>query len=229
MKTLIALISLCGVSLLPAELVFETSKIEMVAGLEDKEVIGVFPFKVVGESIKIKSFEARCSCLGARVEPVNPDRSVKLEWKDGESGRFLGRFDVTKFLGTVAKDIVVHLEGQETPVRLTMEVTIPELIKVEPKSLNWVTGSEPEPQTFQITIEDSEPIQILSHKGNNENFPYELKTIEEGRRYEVTVSPKSVSNVGMGMIHLRTDSRHSRFARKTLFMVSKPARPGARR
>lgn len=214
-----ALAPVCG------EMVFDSKLIEIHASPDDKSVRGEFTFEIKGKDETIKNYDAKCTCLAARVEPLNPDRSTKLEWKVGERGQIMAQFDVTNFRGTVDKAIELNLVDGDAPIVLTIRVHVPELVKLEPSSHKWDVGSLSEEKTFKITIDHSEPIKILSHSGNNPNFPYELKTIKEGWEYEVTVKPKSTEGSGIGMLSFRTDCKYARFNRNIAYVVVRPKLP----
>ena len=205
-----------------AEMVFDSKLVEIQARPDDKTVLGEFSFEIKGRDEVIKTYDAKCTCLEARVEPTNPDRSSKLEWKVGERGKIMAKFDVTNFRGTVDKAIELNLEDGDAPIVLTVRVHVPELVKMEPSSHKWDVGSSPEAKTFKITVNHTEPIRILSHTGNNPNFPYELKTIKEGWEYEVTVKPKSTASAGIGMVSFRTDCKYARFNRSVAYVVVRP-------
>ncbi|MEJ6582062.1 MAG: DUF1573 domain-containing protein [Akkermansiaceae bacterium] len=209
-----------------AEMAFETKLIEIQASPDDKTVRGEFSFEIKGRGEVIKNYDAKCTCLEARVEPTNPDRSTKLVWKIGEKGKIMAQFDVSNFRGTVDKAIELNLVDGDAPIVLTVRVHVPELVKMEPSSHKWDVGSSPDAKTFRITVNHSEPIHILSHSGNNPNFPYEIKTIKEGWEYEVTVKPKSTTSSGIGMLSFRTDCKFARFNRNIAYVVVRPKLAG---
>jgi len=206
-----------------AEMAFETKLIEIHASPDDKSVRGEFIFEIKGQDETIKDYDAKCTCLAARVEPLNPDRSEKLKWEIGEKGKIMAQFDVSNFRGTVDKAIELNLIDGDAPIVLTIRVHVPELVKMEPSSHKWDVGSSPDAKVFKITVNHTEPIKILSHSGNNPNFPYELKTIKEGWEYEITVKPKSTEGSGIGLLSFRMDCQFPRFNRNIAYVVVRPA------
>jgi len=186
-------------------------------------VTGEFPFVIEGDSETITEYEALCTCLAARVEPLLPDRSAKLHWKVGEKGVIKARFDTSKFLGTVDKAVRLRLDGQKEPVILTVRVHIPELVKLEPATLKWDKGAEGVEKVVKITMNHTSPIRIVDHSANNEKtYPYELKTIKDGHEYEIRVKPTDTSESGMGVISLRTDCEIPKFRRANVYVVTRP-------
>jgi len=208
---------------LQAEMVFEKTLVEIDVDPGANEVTGEFPFEIKGSEETIASYDALCTCLAARVEPLLSDRSAKLQWKPGETGVIKARFDTSKFLGTVDKAIELKLEGRKEPIILTVRVHIPELVKLEPATLKWDKGGEAEEKVIKITIDHTSPIKIISHSANNEKtYPYTFKTIKEGKEYEIRVKPIDTSESGMGVISLRTDCEIGKFKRANIYVVTRP-------
>lgn len=219
-----AIISLAGsVMSLSGKMVFETKLVEIDVKPDETFVTGEFPFEVTGDGETIISYDALCTCLAGRVEPLLPDRSAKLNWKAGEKGVIKARFDTSKFLGTVDKAIELKLKGEAKPVHLTVRVNVPELVQLQPSTLKWDKGGEATEQVVKIKINHTEPIKIISHSASNDKtYPYELKTIKEGWEYEIRVKPTDTTQSGMGMISLRTDCKISKFKRATVYVTTKP-------
>ncbi|MDB4401366.1 hypothetical protein N9Z85_07600, partial [Akkermansiaceae bacterium] len=89
----VAILLIFGLSsLINAEMVFKTKLVEITAKPDVTEITVEFPFEIMGSAAEIIEYEAPCTCLTARVEPLNPDRSTKLRWDIGENGRIFGRF-----------------------------------------------------------------------------------------------------------------------------------------
>lgn len=221
MKRIQTLLFLMGLwsSILSAEMVFDSQLVEVDLKPGQDEVIASFPFEIKGTDEKIEGMEVFCSCVGnPRVEPLNPDRSAKLNWKVGEEGVIKLKMETAQFLGTVEKGAGLKLAGRKELIKLTIRVNIPELIKLVPNNLKWDLGAANEEKTARILIKHDKPIKIVQHKGRNtEVFPYELVTIREGWEYEVRVKPNSTARAGLGMISMQTDSEFPRFKRVSVY------------
>ena len=207
---------------LAAEMVFKTTLVEIQVEPGQNQVTGEFPFEIQGTDETIVTYDALCSCLAGRVEPLLPDRSAKLAWKVGEKGVIKARFDTSRFLGTVDKAIELKLKGRD-PILLTVRVHIPNLVELEPNTLRWDTGGDTEEQVIKVKINHSKPINIISHSANNEKiYPYELKVIKAGWEYEIRVKPTTSAETGIGAISLRTDCDIPKFKRAAAYVVTKP-------
>lgn len=203
---------------------FKRERIPVTVAPDAKEVMVEFPFTVDGDGAKVLSYDAPCTCLSARIEPLNPDRSARLLWKPGESGKVVGKFELGNFRGTVEKAIVLKLENQKA-VQLVVEVTIPELIKISPVTQRWEQGSAGEEKSFKIEIHKDHPITIKNVRGTNPNFPYELIEHEAGRSYEIRCKALDTKTPGFGMIRIETDSLYTRFKRLQIFQVVQKKKP----
>ena len=207
-----------------AEMVFESKLVEITVKPGQKVVTGNFPFEIKNGPAAVVNYDAKCTCLAARLEPLNPDRSVKLVWKEGEKGRVMTQFDTSRFLGTVEKAIELNLEGQKEPTILTVRIHVPELVKMEPSSLKWDKGGKAGEKVMKITIHHDKPIRIVKHVGNNDKiFPYKFVTIRDGWEYEIRITPTDTAESGIGMISLTTDCKFPRFKRAAAYAVIRPA------
>ncbi len=196
---------------------FEQTKKEVTVGNDDKTVTVDFDFKNEGASdASIEKYDAGCPCATVGV------KDSKMTYKPGETGTVRIVFDLGMVPGTMDKAVAIYLKGDpinHPSVTLTSHIVVPSLVEVEPKSLMWDVGSKLEPKTVTVTMKHSEPIKIVSMSGADPRFKQELKTIEEGKKYEVVITPASTEKVGMGVVHLETDCKIDRHRSQRVFMV----------
>jgi len=205
-------------SLCQAEMVFEKTLVEVTVEPDATDLIAEFPFKIDGDGAEIKSYDAPCSCLSARIEPLMPDRSARLKWNAGEAGKVFGKFELGNFKGTVEKVIVLNLKDQK-PINLVVRVTIPDIVSVTPATHRWTQGESQEKKVYQIKIGGKKPVKITKISGTNNSFEFELITKKEGWEYEVHVVPMTLASPMLGMIRINTDSEYKRFKRLQMFSV----------
>ncbi len=205
-------------NLVSAQMVFKKPVVEVTVAPDAKEIIAEFPFKVDEKGAEIKNYDAPCTCLSARIEPLMPDHSVRLKWAPGETGKVQGKFELGNFKGTVEKAIVLNMIGQDA-IQLIVRVTIPDLVSMTPVTQRWVQGEALSEKIYHLKVGGDVPINITEIKGTNPNFPYELVTKKEGWEYEIRVTPKSLSTQMLGMIRIKTDSKYKRFKKMQLFAV----------
>ena len=225
MMKLILLFFLAGMLGASGEMVFKTKLVEINAAADAKVVTAEFPFEIQGaEGAEIVSYDAPCSCLTAKVFPLMPDRSAKLKWTEGETGKIIGRFEMGNFKGTVDKAILLNMKGMEEKIQLVVRVNIPVLFQIEPTTHKWELNGAAEPKIFKIKVNHADPIHILKLTGQMEEFPYELKTIKKGWEYAVTVRPASTATPAMGRLAFHTDCPIKRHIRHQVFTVVRAKR-----
>lgn len=209
-------VALCSflATLQAGNLVFETKLIEVTATPDQELVVADFAFTAEGGQADIERYDAPCSCLEAQIS-----NNGKLVWEEGESGTVRGLFEVGNFRGTVDKEISVIMTNG-TRHDLTVRMTMPELLVIEPKTLKWRQGEEPLPKSFDIKAGSDEKVKILGLEGTNEEkFPYLLETLEEGLHYRLTVIPSSTAERGMGVIRIATDSKFKKHQSYQAFVL----------
>ena len=199
-----------------ATLTFKNKTVEINAKPGAQQLSMVFPFEnKSGETIEITKQAAACACLGATF------KDNKKTYAPGEKGELTAKFKLGNFYGTVSKQVLLWQKGDannKPSIILTTRVTIPELISLTPRTLNWDIGGESKTQTCKITVNHKEPIHITKIVSTNNNFTPELKTIRDGWEYELTVTAKDTSNTSFGILKITTDSTVSRFRRTQAFV-----------
>ncbi len=206
-----------------AGLKFSNARVELKAKPADTEVIGEFEFKNTGkESVGVAKIESTCGCLSATA-----DQKV---YEPGASGTVRGVFKLGKFTGVQEKALIL-VTSEEKPVRhrLVVQVEIPDVFTIEPDVLEWKVQDKPETKSFLIKVPHVDPIRITKIAPSRQNFQYELKTVEEGREYEIKLTPESTETAMLGVLRIETDCpipKHSR--QMAFFSITKP-RPARRK
>lgn len=217
-----------GLPLFAGTLTFDSLKKDLTATGDEKTLVVDFPFKNDSSSdAVIADYKAGCTCSSVEIT------DSKLIYKPGESGSIRLTFDMSLVTGTSEKTVAVYLKGDpetKPTFRLVTSITVPALIEVEPKSLIWDVGSEAKPLTATLTMNHSQPIKVISVSSADGRFKHELKTIEEGKKYEIVVTPSSTDKIGMGVIHVETDCDIQRHRSQRVFSVirqplARPAQP----
>lgn len=210
-------------SLPAAALKFDETTKEVNAGADARTVTTDFNFKnETDQDVVIDRYDASCTCINAQI------KGGKLVYKPGESGVIRAAFDMSLFSGAVDKSIAVWLKGDpadKPSITLTTHIVIPVLVEMEPKTLIWEVGEKPEPKTVTLTMNHTEPIRVTKVSGADGRFAQELKVVEEGRKYEVVVTPAATDKVGMGVIHLETDCQIERHRSQRIFTVVRQPLP----
>lgn len=205
-----------------AELSFKELTKDVDAPADARSVTAEFAFTNKSEKpITIAKSDPGCSCLKVEIS------EGKLKYGPGESGTLRATFDVGNFSGTVDKVIGLWLDSDasSTPtMRLTVRIHIPVLIVLEPtKTLSWTVGEKPEPQTIHIRMAEGETIHVTGVKSSSQNFACEIKNVEDGKKYDLVVTPQDTASPGMTVIRIETDCKIDKHKIQQAFGVVRKA------
>ncbi len=240
--SLIAALAL-GFTSAHAELSFKDKRFAYAAKATEETVTATFEFKNTGKlPIAIQKVDSNCGCLRAEADK---DRYAK-----GESGTITAEFKIGSAEGKQTKQVWV-VYGEEKPVvqakvigetatpnkapqdkvvsttteRLTVELTVPTLVSIEPKITKWVIGSKPEPKEIRVVMDHDKPVHIKDVRSSRENVTVETKEIEAGKEYVLVLTPKSTEKVQLGMLTIQTDCEIAKHQKKLgFFSISRPER-----
>lgn len=203
MKFFLSAFLALATSLSAAGLKFEKELIEVEAPIDDKSITRDFKFtNDTSETLTIREADAGCSCVAVKVA------GAKLAYAPGESGTLRATFELGSFQGTVDKPINIWLktDPDEKPSNtVTLRVHIPEIIKLSPRTLKWEIGSEPVMQVLDIQMEYDKPIHVQSVSSSNPDFETKLVTVEDGKKYQVEVTPKRTDAPSLAILRVETD------------------------
>lgn len=207
-------LALCA-TLQAGDLKFEKDLHEANASLKDEEVTRDFKFTNTGDkTIKIRGADAGCSCVA--VEFLNG----KSTYAAGESGVMRVAYKMENIQGVIDKTVLIWLEGDtdENPSsKVTLRIHIPTAISLEPKTLSWDLNSKPEAKSIRVKIDYEKPVKITSVTFTSENFSSEIVTVEEGKSYDVRVTPKSTASGEFSMVGIKTDIELEKYRSQQAF------------
>lgn len=204
----------------------ETLK-EIHAGADASIVTTEFRFTNKGDKpASITKSDPGCSCLKVEIS------GGKFKYEPGESGVVRTTFEMGNFSGTVDKMVALWIDGDaaDNPsTRLTVRVHIPVLVGLEPKTVKWEMGTKADPQIIRIQMAEGKPIHVTKVTSSSESFACELKTVEEGKKYDLVVTPRTLDTPGMSVIRIETDCAISKHRIQQAFAVMrKPSQPTAK-
>jgi len=186
-----------------AALTFEKELLVIDAPADASSIVADFSFEnKTGKPVTIAKVDKTCACIDAQVS------DGKLVYAPGEKGQIRATFDMKNFAGVVNKTVALYLDDDppnQPSVTLTVEVHIPVLVVLKEKTLKWSVGAKPETQTIDITMDYAKPIKIVSNSCTSDNFKVEVKTLEEGKHYELQVTPSETKDPGLAIIRIETD------------------------
>ena len=188
-----------------AELKFEQRNQVIVTKVGQKETVVDFTFTNQSEQTEtIEGVTTGCSCSSTELV------DKKMEYAPGESGTIRVHIDVSGIVGESTKYLQVYAVGDNVAkpsASLSVKISKPELISLEPKTLKWAVGAELEPKIIEINVLDGQEVKLEEFSLNSEIFVCELKEIKKGHKYKLIVTPADTSRAPkMGVIQLKTDS-----------------------
>jgi hypothetical protein len=207
-----------------ASLTFSEPQKEIKMGLEDTKGSVDYTFKNQSDKpVTIKEAKGFCSCTSVQIS------GGKTVYKPGESGVIRVNLDMANETGTVEKVVGVFLttdKGDEPSHQLKIIVHIPVLVEIEPKSVKWTVGDAPEAKVIRIMMKADQPIHIKDITPSSERFVHELKVLEDGRDYQLTITPKSTDSFALGIFRMATDCTIKNHGTLQAFAtIAKPVQP----
>ena len=189
--------------LVAAPLVFDSMLKETHLAADSESVTIDFHFENKSDKqVVIRRYDAACNCMQVSI------RDGKLTYGPGEKGTIRSVFDMKNFMGVVDKAVMLYLDDDpqdEPSIVLTTRIHIPVLVVVEPKTLQWSIGEQPVGKTVSITMHHTEPIRIRRVVGSTDGFLYKLRTVDEGKSYELALTPKDTGRPVLGIFRIETD------------------------
>lgn len=194
-----------------AELALEVPLIELKPKPEDESVSTTFVFHNNGKKpVTVLSIDSACSCLSADLD--------KRVYQPGEKGVGKAEFKVSSFTGRHEKTVHVQTDDPaQSQWVIPFVLEVPEVIKIEPKTLQWWVGDAVDAKTSRVIMTGPEPMTIKGITSTRENVEFSFKEITPGREYEITVKPKNTSDVMLGALKIETDSRIPKYQRQMAF------------
>lgn len=200
-----------------AGLTFENELIEVHADANAKSVTADFKFtNKTDKPVTIAKYDKTCSCIAVQVA------DGKLSYAPGEGGTIRAAFEMGNFSGVVDKTVVLWIDkdAEAKPSQtLTVRIHIPVLVVMNEKTLKWTIGSQPETRRIDIKMEHAKPIKIVSTTCTSEAFKVEVKALEEGKHYELLVTPGDTKQPGLAIIRIETDCEIARHKIQQVFAV----------
>jgi hypothetical protein len=181
-----------------AGLEWETREQTFHAKASEKQVVAKYRFTNSGaQPVKIENVKTSCGCTTAGLK--------KTEYAPGESGEIEARFDLGGRTGKQEKGIAVSIAGAPLPTMLRLVVDIEEPLKMQPQFVIWKIGDKPNAQIIRLTVADDVPAKVLSVESDNPMIKAELTPSENGKSYEVQITPSDTVGPASATLIIRTD------------------------
>lgn len=212
-RTAIASLMICLLSAAAhAELKLDTKLIEIKTRPADETVNTLFTFTNKGsKTVRVTSIESRCSCLSATLDSAS--------YAAGAKGVGTAEFKVGSFTGRHEKFVVVSTDDPaQAEWVITFVLDVPEVIQIEPRTLQWWIGDAADEKKAVIKIVGDEPIRVTQITSTKPNVKFSWREIRPGREYEIAAQPDSTAEVSLGALKIETDSKIPKYQRQLAFV-----------
>jgi len=78
---------------------------------------------------------------------------------------------------------------------------------------SWEIGSKPETKIVEFRVVRADPVRVLSAESKRKEVTCELVTVEEGRAYDLLLTPDSTDGSLLGIVRIETDCEIESYAR----------------
>ena len=162
---------------------------------------GEFHIQNTGDTPLTTTVTSSCGCTVA-TKPKSP-------LQPGESDVFTITYD-TRRIGPAGKKVMINSNDPTQPT-ITIDVngTVKPIFAATPPDCNFANAEENTVATQTIRLENQypEPLPLRIKPGQNiKQFEYELKEVEAGKLYELTVTTKPPLNQGKNMTVLAMET-----------------------
>ncbi|QQL46223.1 DUF1573 domain-containing protein [Sulfuriroseicoccus oceanibius] len=194
---------------------FDVTLREADATPEQDRVPVSFPYHNPHDiAVEIVEFRSTCgACLTA-----GPKQKVDPGGKSAVDALFLvgavgGKLE--KKLTVVMRDANGAFHEQD----LTVRVTVPEVVQVRPKKLEWALGGEGGEQVFDVKIPGDDPIHVTAARCTRPAFAVIVDEVEKGRHYRVRVTPSKLDVPQLGLLKIETDCPIEKYKNHIVFVA----------
>jgi len=186
-------------SLAQAQLKPQAQQLDVKPSLADKEGIAIFRFENAGKyPVSITAIQPSCACTVAGLE--------KKTYAPGEKGQIKVSLPLADREGTHRKTVVVHTDDRSLPtLTLTMNLTVPQGLSLSPRFVYWKVGQEKAARSIKLSVPEGSGLKVISAKPKSSDIQAELKAVDGGREYLLSLQPLDTSRTCSAAIEIQTE------------------------
>ena len=139
------------------------------------------------KTVTILGVDTSCDCTEAA-----PSASTIAP---GASGRINARFHLGDRNGAYERSITVTTDEAKEPVTLRVQLDVPELATLTPRSVDWKLNGPAWEKSVDIVIADGLELNVTTVLPTSGLFNHRLETVEAGRHYRLYLSPQNTKEV----------------------------------
>lgn len=181
---LLFLVSLLASAPLHAGLIIEQMVVTAPCEAGQNVATAEIPFRIEGkETLQVEKILTSCNCTVGEA-----DASA---YAPGAKGKINLTFTVGERVGFQRKTITIRTSDGQEHVAF-FQTTVPAILKLQPAFLLWRKGSQPETKAVTIDVSLPQLVEVTEVISSApEAFTTQLTTLEKGKRYTLSVTPKS--------------------------------------
>ncbi len=134
------------------------------------------------KAVTILGIDTSCDCTEATPSA--------LTFAPGASGRITARFTLGDRQGVYDRTITVTTDEAKEPVSLHVQLAVPELASLTPRSLEWKLNGAAESRFIEIRVADGLELTLSSVQPTSDFFTSRLETIAPGHHYRLHLTPR---------------------------------------
>ncbi|MDA1141955.1 MAG: DUF1573 domain-containing protein [Planctomycetota bacterium] len=196
---LLATVFLWSIRDAASQIQFQKRQIEFWPSYQEGSVIGRFVFANIGDyAVTIKKLETTCNCTTTRL--------ARKTYQPGEIGEIVATVDFENGQGLMLRPVLVHTDDpMRQKISLSIKAQVPLLAEIKPMAVFWKRGEKPIPKSILVNFVPAAPIHLLEVQTKTSAVTTRIKTIEEGRKYEVLIVPTATDAKFQASLDLVTD------------------------
>ncbi len=146
------------------------------------------------QPVTIREIETSCGCLEAVAD-------AKV-YAPGAAGLIKARFTVGDRVGHYARTITVLTDEAGDPVRLSLQVDVPVLAVLTPRSVSWLVGEAAAGKSVELVASPGLEIIFADAQSTDAAFTARLEILEAGRRYRLHLTPRNTTEPASAAIRI---------------------------
>jgi Protein of unknown function (DUF1573) len=163
---------------------WKTTQVSIKAAPLQRTAEASFEFTNTGsKTVTITGVDTSCDCLEAKP-------SAKT-FAPGARGTIDAHFSFSGSYGTLHRMIIVSTDDGQSPAALSVELEIPEIALLTPRSVDWKLGGPGGEQTVEIEAVAGVEVAIHDVQATSDAFNQRLETVKAGHHYRLHLSPKN--------------------------------------
>lgn len=202
LRSVAMLLAFAWNSLAHAELAWAQDSLTSTPTLEQTEAVGLFRFtNSSARTIRILSVHSSCGCTTAVAD--------KQSYAPNEKGVITATFVFGERTGEQEKTITVTTDDADEPAKiLTMNVTIPKLLELQPGFVRWDAKEELASKRIEIQLHPEAKLQKLEATSSNPQMEVKVEALQNGKAYALIVTPKPTIQPQMAVLRVQaTDAK----------------------